>query len=1016
MISHLYQSLCLLIAYSKLLLNSNSHNMKKYFTKLGIAVLLLLLTSTLAMAQFTVSGTVTNEAGEAIIGCTVLIKNTVQGTVTDLDGKYTVELPDESATLLFSSVGMQSVEQEVTAETTTLDIVLPESNNRLEEVVVSGLATSVKRANLANSVASISAKELTGIAPAATTDGAFYGKFKGVVVNSNSGAPGGGMSVKLRGVTSIFGNAQPLYIVDGVYVNNSSVSAGLNSVSSASGGGNQSNQDNPSNRIADIDPGDIENIEILKGASAAAMYGSRAAAGVVIITTKKGKAGQTKVKLSQSIGVTSQLRKLGIREWDAAEVGEVFGTEDSLLFLQGTTNFEDELYGNKGILSDTRLSVTGGNEQTSFYAGGSYKNDEGIVKNTGYEKTSIRLNIAHKLTDWLKLDATSNYIHSSADRGFFNNDNSGTTMGVAFVATPQWAQLLPDANGNYPNNPYSSSNFLQTRDLITNNEKENRIITGATATARLFSNDKQSLQLKLRGGLDNYTLRTTAIFPRTLQFFQSEDTDQGHSIQGSTTSNQTNLAAFLVHSFFATRGLSFRTQLGVTAENFDLNTILVDANNLNGSQTNVDQAASQATEQNRVIQKDRGFFVQEEVNFQDKVIATIGLRGDKSSNNGDPNKLFYYPKASLALNLHEFDFLGDDGLISALKLRTAFGQAGNFARFGSKYTSFVGSITIDGNAALPIARLLGNENIGPERQTEIEFGADIGLLNDKVFLDATYYIKSVNDLLLDEAIPTSTGFGFKASNAAELQNRGIELGLSINPINNPNLKWSSKTSFWLNRSEVTKLDIPAFNLGAFGAGLGIFRVEEGRSATQIVGSCGECEGVTPDENGLVVYGNAEPDFQMSFLNNINFLRNFDLAFLLHWKQGGDNINLSKLLSDLNNTSPDYEDTNLDPTGQMINGDYRVTAFNNGNPSVFVEDASYVRLREVSLFYSLPRTFLGNIANLRVGFSGNNLLNFFSYNSYDPEVSNFGGNGLSTGVEVTPFPSAKRWNFHISAEF
>ncbi len=991
--------------------------MKKYFTKSCLAItVLLLLSSTLAMAQFTVSGTVTNAEGEAVIGCTVLIKNTARGTVTDLDGQYSLELPSDSATLVFSSIGMESVEQVVNTETGTLDLQLAESNNRLEEVVVSGLATSVKRANLANSVASISAKELTGIAPAPTTDGAFYGKFKGVVVNSNSGAPGGGMSVKLRGVTSVFGNAQPLYIVDGVYVNNSSVSAGLNSVSAASRGGNQSNQDNPSNRIADIDPGDIETIEILKGASAAAIYGSRAAAGVVIITTKRGKSGETKVNLSQSIGVTSQLRKLGIREWDAQEVEDAFGEDDRALFEQGTTNFEDELYGNKGILSDTRLSVTGGNEKTSFYAGASRKDDEGIVKNTGYEKTSVRLNIGHKLTDWLKLDATSNYIHSSADRGFFNNDNSGTTMGVAFVFTPQWAQLLPDANGNYPNNPYSSSNFLQTRDLITNNEKVNRIITGATATARLFSNDKQSLQLKLRGGLDNYTLRTTAIFPRALQFYQSEDSDQGHSIQGTTNSTQTNLSAFLVHSFFAPRGLSFRTQLGVTAENFDLNTILVDANNLTAQETNIDLAASQASTQNRVIQKDRGFFVQEEINFQDKIIATVGLRADKSSNNGEVNKLFYYPKASLAANLHEFGFLGNGEMISSLKLRAAFGQSGNFARFGDKYTSFEGGFTINGRGTMPIGTLLGNPDVTPERQTEIEFGTDIGLLNGKILLDATYYIKSVNDLLLREGLPSSSGYTIRVSNAAELQNRGVELGISVNPINNANLKWSSKTSFWLNRSEITRLDIPAFNLGAFGAGLGIFRIEEGKSATQIVGTCGDCEGFTPDADGLVVHGDAEPDFQMSFLNNINFLRHFDLAFLFHWKQGGDNINLSKLLSDFGQTSPDYEETNLDPSNEMVNGDYRINAFSSGNPAVFVEDASYVRLREISLFYTLPRSLLGGIGKVRVGFSGNNLLNFFSYNSYDPEVSNFGGNGLSTGVEVTPFPTSKRWNFHISAEF
>jgi len=970
------------------------------------------------MAQFTVSGTVSEKDGDPLIGATVLVKNTTIGIITDIDGNYSLEVPGESATLVVSMIGFAEQQFEVNG-TSTLDIDLVESTTNLDEVVVTGLATTVKRSNLANSVAQISAKELAGIATQSTMDGALYGKFKGANLNSNSGAPGGGMSVRLRGLTSINGNNQPLYIIDGVYIDNSTIPAQLNVVSAAGAGGSTVSQDNPTNRIADIDPEDIETIEILKGASAAAIYGSRASGGVIIINTKKGKKGKTTVKLSQSIGTTWQLNKLGTREWDVEKIKAAFGTEadpDATPHVakfqeaqaNGTLrNYEDELFGNKGLLSTSRLSVGGGNAKTQFVAGITYKNDEGIVKNTGYEKTSLRLNVDHKLNRWLNISVTNNYINSTSDRGFFNNDNSGTTMGVSFVNTPSWEQLLPDSEGNYPNNTYVSSNFLQTRDLITNREDVNRFITGGKITAKLLTKEKSTLQLIVRGGVDNYTLRTTAIFPRTLQFMQADNSLQGASVQGTTSNTNTNLAAFLVQKNYSDNGLSFTTQLGVTRETFDRNTIVGTATGLNGSQTNLDQSTNRDLFQDRRIQEDRGFFVQEEVNYDEKVIVTVGLRGDKSTNNGDVNKLYYYPKAAAAINIHEFTELGP---LSRLKLRVAYGESGNFALFGSKFTSLNGGI-LDGQSGFEINPLLGNEEVGPERQKELEFGTDIGLLKDKVSIDATYYIKSVEDLLLNANVPTSSGFVQKVTNAAELENKGIELGLNVTPVNRKMLRWDARVGFWLNRSKVTRLEIPAFITGAFGATLGTFYIEEGSSATQIVGIG---SGDNANAGGFYVYGDSEPDFNMSFMNNLN-IKGVDVNFLFHWKKGGDNINLSTLLTDIYGTSPDYDDKGLDPSGELTNGNYRLSQL-GASAEPFVEDAGYFRLREIALSYNLPRSIFKDAFDLRVGVSGRNLLNWFSYNSYDPEVSNFGGNGLSGGVEVTPFPSAKQINFRIEATF
>tara|TARA_B100000953_G_scaffold77595_1_gene62912 strand:- start:3066 stop:4919 length:1854 start_codon:yes stop_codon:yes gene_type:complete len=613
-------------------------------------------------AQEVLEGKTINEAtGEVVPFVNVIEKGTTNGTTSDFDGNYSLSVESLPTTLVFSYLGFETQEIRVTSNS-PMTIQFVESSATLDEVVVTGLATSVKRANAANAVSSLSASEISGRTPPPTLDGALYGKFAGATVSANSGAPGGGLSVKLRGATSIQGNTQPLYIIDGVYIDNSSIAAGLNVVSAAAAGGSASNQDNPSNRIADINPEDIANIEILKGASAAAIYGSRAAAGVVIITTKKGKAGETIFNFSQATGWTEVNNLLGLRDYNEQRVRDSFGDEAAASFLEaqqeGTlVDYEKEIFGEKGLISITNFSMSGGSEKTRFYTGITHNDEEGIVKGTGYKKTSLRLNLDHKPTDFIKLGLSSSYAHSSANRGFFNNDNSGTTIGVTLTGTTPWLELFPNEDGVYPDNPAGASNPLQTRDQVRNNETVNRFIVGGTANVDLYTAESSNLELILRGGLDFYGLKTRAIFPKSLQFQKPSNGGlNGVAVQGDTQNKNYNLSAFLVHNYFTGNDLNFRTQAGVTRENFDRNTQLISATGLVASETNVDQAANTGVNQTRLLQEDSGFFVQEEVNFQDKVIATVGLRGDKSSNNGDANELYYYPKASVAVNLNEFGF------------------------------------------------------------------------------------------------------------------------------------------------------------------------------------------------------------------------------------------------------------------------------------------------------------------------------------------------------------------------
>ncbi|MGZ3820154.1 MAG: TonB-dependent receptor plug domain-containing protein, partial [Mucilaginibacter sp.] len=411
----------------------------------------------------TVTGSVTTGNNIPVPGATIGVKNSSQAIASDANGKFTINVP-ENAVLIISALGYKTQTISVSG-TSSVQIKLAEDVSRLDEVVVTGLSTSVKRKNLANAVAVIGSKELNGTAPAQTFDAALEGKISGAYINANSGSPGGGISVKLRGVTSVYGNTQPLYVVDGVYVDNSSTSGGLNAVTLAGSTGPTSTQDNPSSRIADLRAEDIENIEILKGASAAAIYGSKASGGVVIITTKRGKQGKTNISLSQDLGFLRPIKLLGVRKFTAQTAATLPGDSATLVqqFLSAQSkgqiyDYEKEIYDHTPFTRNTVLSMNGGNEKTGFYFSVAQKDEGGIVQRTGYNNTSVRLNLDHKISDNIKIGISTNYINSSADRGIFGNDNAGVTTGIALSSTPGFVQLHPDANGNYPNNPFAASN------------------------------------------------------------------------------------------------------------------------------------------------------------------------------------------------------------------------------------------------------------------------------------------------------------------------------------------------------------------------------------------------------------------------------------------------------------------------------------------------------------------------------------------------------------------------------
>ena len=409
-------------------------------------------------------------------------------------------------------------------------------------------------------------------------------------------------------------------------------------------------------------------------------------------------------------------------------------------------------------------------------------------------------------------------------------------------------------------------------------------------------------------------------------------------------------------------------------------------------QQNVNQAASIVVNQALTPVRSLGLYAQEEVLALDqRLLVTAGFRADRSSVNGDFKKFYFFPKAS-----GSYRFLTPFSGLDELKVRAAFGQTGNPPLFGQKFT-VEGTGTIGGQYGTIAGGNAGDPNIRPERQTEIEGGFDATIGHEFMTVSFTHYNKEITDLLLVARVAPSTGRVNRIFNGGKLKNTGQEVSVQFSPLRRPDLNWILRTTFSRNRSKVVSLPVPAFNTGGFGTSLGAFRIEEGKSATQIVGTEG-------------VVGNSEPKFQMSFSNDLTY-RRWNLGFLWDWKKGGDIINLTQLLYDAGSNSPDQV-----PAGNQRITDWAV----NGKTKTYVQDGSYLKLREVSLTYDLPSSITGHlfggIRYARLNVSGRNLLRFTPYKGLDPEVSNFGNQAIARNIDVAPFPPSRSFFFSIDLGF
>ena len=962
-----------------------------------------------------VSGTVVDaQTGAPIEGARVAVRGSPAGVASGPGGRFTLpNAPQGAFALAVRRIGYQPAVINLTPDQTDVRASLTRDLFHLSEVVVTGQATTVARQNLANAVATVNAEDISRVS-AQSVEHALQGKIAGAAISSNSGAPGGGVQVRMRGITSINATSEPLYVVDGIVMSNVAIPSNQNAVTRSTGGSNPNlTQDGQVNRIADLNPNDIENIEVLKGASASAIYGSRASNGVVIITTRRGRTGGRQINTTQRVGFSAISNTLGSRTFTSVEeaVG-VFGASASTTFKPGVVfDQEKELAGKKPVSAETVIDMSGGDQNTRYFLSGLWKQDGGIIDNTGFGKQSLRANLNQDFGARLNLSVQTNLIRTLAQRGLTNNDNTSVSFWMALPFTPSFVDLRRNADGTFPVNPFVASNPLQTAALMTNDET----VWRSTASSRLQFNaiERPTYSLRFSGtaGVDYFTQENSLLFPPELQFEPIDDGEPGTALLSN--SNNLNLSGGANAVFtYTPDGSPFTatTSVGVGASNRDLQISRITSRNLVGGIGIVSAGTNIQVNEQRQRVEDQSMFAQEELLLLDeRMLLTAGISADRSSANSDTKKWFAYPKASAS-----YRFVQPFRALDELKIRGAIGQSGNQPLFGQKFTPLTATQNINGLPGLVVQGTVGSTDLRPEKQREIEGGADLVFADGRGTFELTGFRKDISDLLLQRTLAPSSGFATEIFNGGKLRTTGIEIGLNIVPIQSSRAEWVFRTTYFRTRSKIVDLTVPSFTTGGFGTSLGSFEIAEGASPTQIVGND------TLSDGSRVVrkVGDATPDFNMSFVNEVRF-GSLSLYGLLDWQHGSEVINLTKFLYDLGSNTADYADP-ITVNGQNTTVGANRLAVWPKQTAIYVEDASFMKLREVTLSYELPSRLVSRLARgvrrAQLSVSGRNLLTFTDYTGLDPEVSNFGNQPIARNIDVAPFPPSRSFWLSLNLGF
>ena len=980
-----------------------------------------------AQATREITGKVVQTGTNApLADATVGVLGSPAGVRTNDQGVYRIRVPEGDVTLLVRAIGFKRGQARVTAGQSTADFTLEKDVLQLEGVTVTGTASTIEKKNAATSVSTVSADELTR-APAVSVENALQGKVVGASISMNNGAPGGGAQVQIRGASSLIGNTQPLFVVDGVVVSNS-VRSTRQAVAT---GSLNSGEENGTNRLADINPNDIESIEVLKSTAAAAMYGSLATNGVVLITTKRGKAGAPRFNITQRFGTFEAIRLKESRHFETLDellsVGATQGNPDAQAAARAVCtpncpyhDYQKEMFGRTDPSYETVLSLTGGATNTRYFVSGFNRFEAGTAMNTDAKRQSLRANVDQNIGSKITVGLNANMLRSFSQRGVSNNDNTFSSPIYAFGYTPGVLNLQKkDENGNYLFNPFppggvkAASNPFQTFDLMRTDEDVYRIIGGGRANWSAWTGEKGALQITASGGVDRFSSENYVYAPTALQF-QQPGSNQGGSfpgvaIQGNGTELNTSFQSAAVFDWTFGSFLRTTTQAGIQYTGRDLNDYNIQGRGLTPQQYNAAGAANTAVNQNRQLVRNQSYFGQVEgFMLGEKLYLSGAIRGERSSVNGDVDKFYTFPRGAAS-----YRFVSPLPGINEIKLRGAYGLSGNQPNYGDRFLTVTSGSLIDGRPAFVQAATVGNPDIKPETQAETEFGTDITAWNERVRLEATYFKRNITDLLVRPVLAPSSGVTQTIVNGGEMESQGTEIGLTIVPLQTRNFTWTSRATHTQNYAEIKTLGegVLPFTInssGGFGNAYGRLRFASGNRVSTIWGA--------KDGVGNIPLGDANPKYLMQFNNDFTY-KAFALSVLVDYRHGGTVSNMTMNLYDEGENTWDYEDPSPDPNKTL--GQYRYELWGGGtNTAAYLVDGSYTKIREVSLSWDVPRNMLTRIPGIqsaRLNLAGRNLFIISGYNGFAPEVNN-GGNVVARFVDLAPFPPSRSIFFSFDLGF
>jgi len=971
-----------------------------------------------------ITGRVVDAADQRpIVAVQVTVTGTTVGASSNDSGRFVIRAPSDAKSLSFRRIGYVPTVVPVTAGVTEYTVSLKRDVLQLERQVVTGVATTVSTRNSATDDPVISGQQLNG-APTATLENALQGKIAGVQVDQNSGAPGGGLQVQVRGVTSIFGNTQPLYVVDGVIYNNGVNMTGLNAVSaSASNQVNPvgpSDQDQSVNRIADINPNDIESMQVLEGAAASSIYGNLAAAGVVLITTKKGTQGKPQVDVSQKFGTFNLEHELPVRHFSLAEAyadGIGSGLMDSAQVLQsfnackGFCDYQKGLYGGGELSNETDVSVRGGTPTSTYFVSGQTKYDNGLQINTGYNKQTVRASITEHLFNTITASGNIGYTSSMTRTGVNGNDNLGIAGYDVISYTHSWFNMAAHPRvplsslgqlGGYTQNIFGPANAFQDANFIQTPDEVNHTTLGGTIDWKAFTTEHQSLDFNVLGGADFTNEHVFFYAPPGLFVEQLAPAFPGVSTANDGYARLSNYSVSIIHHLTIS-GINATTSIGLTRDKNEQYQVANTGQNCTaGLQSFYNGCVVQSQFAGHTQVNNQGYYGQEQLLlFNETLALTGGVNAQRSTSDGGVNRYYAFPKVA-----GSYRFVNIVPGLDELKIRAAYGQAGTLPIYGAKFNSLC-STNYNGAPSTnycssALANTLGNPDIKPETNTSIETGFDATLFHSRAQFSATVYRKRITDLLLPDAVPASTGATNEWINGGQLSNYGLELTLNATPIQHGLFTWVTSENFTRNYNIVDNLPVPAFVAGpAFGGPFGEFQIAAGNPITSLWG-------VKTVGGPLVPLGNSNPAFTLGFGQDLSY-GPLHAHIFFDWREGQSVSNLTQNYFDAAHTWGDTAAAN------------KRLAAEHAGLTPYVQHASFLKLRELSLKYDLPGGFVekaghGYVRYASLSLTGRNLITWTNYQGLDPEVSNFGIQSFARAQDVTPYPPSRSYFLQIDLGF